>query len=143
VVKPDNNTITAKGLQGIPHHKKNLKISGGRIAAYYVKIALGEFPVSSPLGIFPAPHFGNVVTLKGKDKIRAVFRHKSGKRNGKIKTEGHIPPPVIGKAVYLFFRFTAALTQKNFSVLKHRRINGDKSKRTERLFYFFYHVPAG
>jgi hypothetical protein len=132
----------AEELQGIADYQKNLKIRRSAVTPYDVKVTLGKFSVPSPLGVFSPPDFGDMVPLEGQVDFISVFRRKTGKGNGKVETEGYIPPSVIGKTVYLFFRFPAAFAKEYFRIFQRRSVNWYKAKGSERMFDFFDHSPA-
>jgi hypothetical protein len=121
-----NINAEVKVCKNASDHQENLEIGGWAVAAYNVKIALGEFTVTPPLGVLPAPHLAYMVALERKVKLLLMKGCEACKGNGKIKTERDITLAVIRKAVDLLLCLTAALAQKYFRVLKSGGINGHK-----------------
>lgn len=71
------------------------------------------------------------MAFEGQGKLVVVGGREARKGDGEIETQGHVPLPVIEKAVDLLVRLPPALAQQRFRVLLGRRVDRYEAEGVE------------
>jgi len=129
VVDADRKTVETDRAHQVVDHQHRLDVGRDAARADRVKVALHELAIAAALGVFAAPHRGDVVAFERRAQLADVLGHEASQRHRQIEPHADLAPTMILEPVQLAVRLVAALAGQHFQVLQRRRIDGTEAVR--------------